>query len=128
LCSVACADLAVDISSVEVVPFLLVLSLPQEHAEMVQLLLLSESPNFIFGSSNLLNEQSESSFIFLTVKSSSNGTTEYPLFRQIILISMNYPNKVLSLKASAPLAFSKSPRSLLLSNFSFSLPLISTKI
>jgi len=35
LCSVASEDLVVDISSVEVVPFLLVPSLPQEHAEMV---------------------------------------------------------------------------------------------
>jgi len=40
LCSVASEGLAIDISSVEVVPFLLVLSLPQEHAEMVQLLLV----------------------------------------------------------------------------------------
>jgi len=95
---------------------------------MVQLLLLSESPNFIFGSSNLLSEQSESSFIFFTAKSSATGTTEYPLFRRIIPTSVVYPNKVLSLKASEPLAFSKSPRSLLVSNFSFSSPLMSTKI
>jgi hypothetical protein len=40
LCSVTSENLAVGISSLEVVPFLLVLSLPQEHAEMVQLLML----------------------------------------------------------------------------------------
>jgi len=40
LCSVASEDLDVDISSVEVVPFLLVQILYLEHAEMVQLLLL----------------------------------------------------------------------------------------
>ena len=34
LWSVASEDLAIDISSVEVVPFLLVLSLSEEHAEM----------------------------------------------------------------------------------------------
>jgi len=34
LLSVTLKDLAVDISTVEVVPFLLVLRLPQEHAEM----------------------------------------------------------------------------------------------
>ena len=64
LCSVTLENWAVGISSLEVVPFLLALSLPQEHAEMVQLLMVSESPNFIFGYSNLLSEQSESSFIF----------------------------------------------------------------
>ena len=40
LCSVASEDLAIDISSVEVVPFLLVLSLSQEQAKMVLLVLL----------------------------------------------------------------------------------------
>jgi hypothetical protein len=40
LCSVASEDLNVGVSSIEVVPFLLVLSLPQEQAEMGQLLLL----------------------------------------------------------------------------------------
>ena len=64
MCSVASEDLAIDISSVEVVPFLHVPKVSLGQAKMEQLLLLSESPNLVFGSSNLLNEQSESSFIF----------------------------------------------------------------
>jgi len=40
LCSVTLEYLAVGISSLEVVPFLLVLSFSQEHAEMVQLLMI----------------------------------------------------------------------------------------
>jgi len=40
LCSVTSENLSVGICSLEVVPFLLILSLPQEHAEMEQLLIL----------------------------------------------------------------------------------------
>ncbi|WP_160360983.1 hypothetical protein [Clostridium chromiireducens] len=76
--------IAVGISSVKVVPVLLVISLPKEQAGLVQLLLLSKSPNFIFGCSNLLSEQSESSFTSPQLFFSSNRETEYLLFRLVI--------------------------------------------